>query len=39
MSVSETMAVTLLIAGGLSVYLVLHAALDFYRLSVLRRED
>jgi hypothetical protein len=31
MSVSETMALTLLVTGSLSLYLVLHAVLDLYR--------
>jgi len=31
MSVTETMTLTLLITGSLSLYLVLHAAIDVYR--------
>ena len=31
MTVSETMALTLLISGSLSLYLIFDAALDFYR--------
>jgi hypothetical protein len=31
MSVTETMTLTLLITGGLSLYLVLHAVIDLYR--------
>ena len=31
MTVSETMALTLLLTGSLSVYLVIHAAVDLYR--------
>jgi hypothetical protein len=31
MSVTETMTLTLLITGSLSLYLILHAAIDLYR--------
>jgi len=31
MSVTETMALTLLITGSLSLYLILHAVVDLYR--------
>ena len=31
MSVTETMGLTLLVTGGLSLYLILHAVIDLYR--------
>ncbi len=31
MTVTETMALTLLVTGTLSLYLLLHAAIDLYR--------
>ena len=31
MSVTDTMTLTLLITGSLSLYLILHAAIDLYR--------
>jgi hypothetical protein len=31
MSVTETMALTLLVTGGLSLYLILHAVVDLLR--------
>ena len=31
MSITETMVLTLLVTGSLSLYLILHAAIDLYR--------
>ncbi len=31
MTISETMAVALVVTGGLSLYLVVHAIFDLYR--------
>ena len=39
MSVTETMALTLLLTGGLSVYLIVHAAVDLYRHGFRERKD
>ena len=39
MSVTETMALTLLITGSLALYLVVHAAVDLYRHGFRGRED
>jgi hypothetical protein len=39
MTVTETMALTLLITGSLSLYLILHAAVDLYRHGFREREE
>ena len=39
MSVSETMALTLLLTGSLSLYIIVHAAVDLYRHGFGERED
>ena len=39
MTVSETMTLTLLVTGGLSFYLILHAAVDLYRHGFPDRRD
>ena len=39
MSVSETMALTLLLTGSLSLYIIVHAAADLYRHGLRERED
>ena len=39
MSVSETMALTLLVTGGLSLYIIVHAAVDLFRHGLRERED
>lgn len=39
MSVTDTMALTLLVTGSLSLYLILHAAIDLYRHGVRERGE
>ena len=39
MSISETMALILLLTGSLSLYLIVHAAVDLYRHGLRDRED
>jgi hypothetical protein len=39
MSVTETMTLTLLVTGSLSLYLILHAVVDLYRHGLPNRHD
>jgi hypothetical protein len=39
MTITETMALTLVLTGGLSLYLVVHAIVDLYRHRLPERED
>ena len=39
MSVTETMALTLAVTGGLSLYLILHAVVDLYRHGFREKEE
>ena len=39
MSVTETMALTLLVTGSLSLYLIVHAVVDLYRHGFRERKD
>ena len=39
MTVSETMALSLLVAGGLSLYLIIHAVVDLYRHGLGEKEE
>ena len=39
MSVTDTMALTLLVTGSLSLYLILHAAIDLYRHGFRERRE
>jgi hypothetical protein len=39
MTVSETMALTLLVTGSLSLYLIIHAAVDIFRHGLRRNEE
>jgi hypothetical protein len=39
MSVTETMALTLLITGSLSLYLIVHAAVDLFRNGLHDRDE
>jgi hypothetical protein len=38
MSVTESMTLTLLVTGSLSLYLILHAAVDLYRHRMPKRD-
>ena len=39
MTITETMALTLVASGGLSLYLVVHAAIDIFLYGVRDRDD
>ena len=39
MTVTETMALTLLLTGGLSAYLIVHALVDLFRHGFRDREE